>query len=60
MLRAELSTGLTFAVSTHKLVEHLLVRHADAMATLDPAGGIPQKHYEHIRDHFSHKTGFPG
>lgn len=58
MLRAELSSGQRVDVSTHKLVEHLLVRHAEAMATMEPEGGNAQQHYEHISDHLARKTGF--
>lgn len=58
-VQAELSSGRKIAVSTHKLVEHLLERHAKAMAILEPSGGDAKAHYEHIKAHFARKTGFP-
>ncbi|MCY0852545.1 hypothetical protein [Cupriavidus sp. D39] len=58
LLQAELSSGRTVNVSTHKLIEHLMARHAKAMAILEPEGGVTRDHYEHISDHFARKTGF--
>lgn len=41
-----------------KLIDHLLVRHAQAMAIMEPQGGKAQDHYEHIRQHLVVKTGY--
>lgn len=41
-----------------KLIDHLLVRHAQAMAIMEPQGGKPQDHYEHIQQHLVVKTGY--
>jgi len=55
-LSAELESGRKVSVATHRLVEHLFVRHAEAMAVLE--GGNVRSQYEHISDHFPRKTGF--
>lgn len=44
------------SVHTHKLVEALLLRHAEAMVVID--GGDAREQYRHINDHFYRKTGF--
>lgn len=44
-------------VHTHKLVESLLVRHAEALAITNPERGKARDHYIHIADHFQRKTG---
>lgn len=43
-------------VHTYKLVETLLVSHAQALAIT--GGGSAAQHYHHIQEHFSRKTGF--
>jgi hypothetical protein len=43
-------------VHTHKLMESLLVRHAEALAITNPEGGNARAHYAHIADHFQRKT----
>ena len=44
-------------VHTHKLVDSLLVRHAEALAITNPEGGKARDHYVHIAEHFQRKTG---
>jgi hypothetical protein len=55
-LSAGLESSQKVLVSTHQLVEHLLVRHAEAMAVSE--GGTVRANYRHISDHFLRKTGF--
>ena len=55
-LAAELPGGKIVAVETHKLLEHLLLRHANAQATRE--GGSARSAYTDIREHFVRKTGF--
>lgn len=45
-------------VSAHKLIEHLLVRHAYEMSVTE--GSTVKEQYQHISDHFRRKTGFGG
>jgi hypothetical protein len=58
MLQLEYAPGVNSEktlVRTFKLVESLLVRHAEAQAITD--GGKVRDHYDHISQHFRHKTG---
>lgn len=44
-------------IHAHKLVDSLLVRHAEALAITNPEGGKARDHYAHIANHFQRKTG---
>lgn len=56
-MRVEHPLGRVSYVATQKLVETLLVRHAQAMAMINPDGGDATDHYRHIREAFVTKTG---
>lgn len=56
-MRVEHPLGRVAYVSTTKLVETLLVRHAQAMAIMSPDGGDATDQYRRIRDAYVTKTG---
>ncbi|WP_087660641.1 hypothetical protein [Caballeronia terrestris] len=55
-LSAELPLGKKITVSTHKLMQHLIVRHAEAMAVIENTKVRAQ--YDGVCDQLSRKTGF--
>ena len=55
-LSVELPSGKKITVATHKIVQHFLVRHAEALAVIENTKVRVQ--YDHVSDHFSRKTGF--
>lgn len=57
-LMVKYTNGLAVDVQTSKLVEDLLVRHAQAMAIISPGEGATAEQYRQIADHFARKTGY--
>lgn len=59
MLKLQFGPGASdrTQVYAHKLVDSLLVRHAEALEITNPEGGKARAHYVHITEHFERKTG---
>ena len=55
-LLVEQSNGNRVSFATHKLLEALLVRTAEAWALTQ--GGTAKSHYLQLQGHLAHKTGF--
>jgi hypothetical protein len=56
-MRVEHPLGRISFVDTQKLVDALMVRHARAMAVIEPAAGGTAEQYRLIRQCFATKTG---
>ena len=57
MLSIERIDGRHVLIRTHKLVEALILRSAQAYSVTEPDGGDALERYEHLKDHFIRKTG---
>lgn len=55
-LLVEQLTGARILFATHKLLEALLVRTAEAWAVSQ--GGTSKQHFAQLQEHLLHKTGF--
>lgn len=56
-VRVEHPLGRISQIETQKLVETLLVRHAQAMAVMTSESGAADEHYRRVREAYFMKTG---